>query len=123
MAILFAAWSNGLRTDLRIFIGGQHVPTIQDPKILGVTQDQLPTFKQHIRNSREKINANNSILKTSASISWSADKETLLSTFKATSKPVINYCCPICSPSLRDTGTLYRSARTAPFGLSSAARK
>ena len=46
-ATLFSTWSNEASINLPIFIDGQAVPTIKDPKVLGVTLDPMLSFKPH----------------------------------------------------------------------------
>ena len=102
-ATVFTTFSNEVSKTLDININGQKVPTIKDPKILGVTYDPLLTFKNHATNLKEKLKSKNNILKALSGTSWGKDKECLLTTFKATSKSLINYCAPVWTPSLSDT--------------------
>ena len=99
-ATLFSTWSNEASINLPIFIDGQAVPTIKDPKVLGVTLDPMLSFKPHSQKLNERVRARDKAL---AGSSWGTDKETLTTTYKATSKSLLDYCCPIWTPSLSDT--------------------
>ena len=102
-ATLFTTFSNEASLDLPIFINGEKVPTKKDPVILGVTLDPLLSFKTHTTKLKDKVNKRNNVLKALAGSSWGKEKETLLTTFKATSQSLLNYCAPIWSPGLSDT--------------------
>ena len=88
---------------LPIKIGRHTVPTTKNPKILGVTLDSLHTFNAHSNNTLDKIRKRNSVLKALARSSWGKGKEPLTTTYKAISRPVVNYAAPIWTPALRDT--------------------
>ena len=102
-ATLFTTFSNELSIDLPIFIDGAKVPTKKDPKILGVILDPLLTFKPHAAYIKDKVLARNNLLKALAGSSWGKEKETLLTTFKATGQSLLNYCAPIYTPTLAPT--------------------
>ena len=102
-ATIFTTWSNEVGADLPISINGTKVPTIKDPKILGVTLDPTLSFKYHIQNIKNKVNSRNNILKALAGTSWGKEKELLLSTYKAVGQSVLNYCSPIWTPNTSQT--------------------
>ena len=102
-ATVFTTWSNECSIDLPIFIDGVKVPTVKDPKILGVTLDPLLTFRTHAQNIKKKLTSRNNVLKALAGSTWGMEKEVLLTTYKAISKPLINYCAPIWTPTLCDS--------------------
>ena len=102
-ATLFTTFSNEMSMDLPIYIDGAKVPTKKDPKVLGVTFDPLLTFKTHSADLKKKLLSRNNILKALAGSSWGKEKETLLTTFKATSQSLLNYCSPIWTPTLSET--------------------
>ena len=78
-------------------------PIRLDTGILGVTLDSLHTFNAHPNNTLNKIRKRNSVLKALAGSSWGKDKELLTTTYKAISRPVVNYAAPIWTPAFRDT--------------------
>ena len=102
-ATLFTTWSNEAKTQLPINIAGTAVPTVQDPKILGVTLDPLLTFKNHAMNTKAKVIKRNNILKALAGSSWGKEKEVLKTTYTAISKSVLSYAAPIWTPTLSET--------------------
>ena len=114
-ATLFTTWSNEAKTQLPINIAGTAVPTVQDPKILGVTFDPLLNFKNHAANIKAKVNKRTNILKALAGSSWGKEKEVLKTTYTAISKSVLNYATPIWTPTLSETNwsELQRSQNAA----------
>jgi len=68
-----------------------------------VTLDPLLTGKAHAATIKEKVLKRNNVLKALSGTSWGKDKETLLTTFKATAQSLLNYCCPIWTPGLSET--------------------
>ena len=102
-ATLFTTWGNEMSKTLEIEIDGTTVPTVQNPSILGVTLDPMMTFGPHTQNLKKKINGRNNILKALAGTSWGLEKETLLTTYKATSGSLLNYCAPIFTPHVSDS--------------------
>ena len=62
----------------------------------------LPCNK-HSQYVAERVSGRNNILKALAGISWGQQKETLLMTYKAVGRSIINYAAPVWSPNLHDT--------------------
>ena len=79
------------------------IPTTQYPKLLGVTFDSLFRFAKHATDVCTKLSTRNRILRALAGTSWGKDKETIVTTYKAIGRSVVNYAAPIWSPSLSDT--------------------
>ena len=102
-ATLFSTAPNEMNLKLPIKINNEEVPTVKHPKFLGVTFDSTLSFKFHSDNMKDKINSRNNILKALSGTTWGKDKETLLETYKATSKSIMSYCAPIYSPNLKDS--------------------
>ena len=102
-ATLFTTFSNEVSKELPIHIDGSKVPTLKNPKILGVTLDPLLTFKAHADLLKVRVNSRTNILKALAGSSWGMDTETLLTTYSATSKSLLSYCAPVWTPTLSDT--------------------
>ena len=102
-ATLFTTFSNEMSKELPIMVDNTTVPTVKNPTILGVTFDPTMTFKTHAAKIRDKINKRTNILKALAGTSWGKDKETLLTTHKAISGSVLNYCAPVWTPTLSAT--------------------
>ena len=102
-ATLFTTASNECNTELPIEINGEQVPTVKKPKFLGVTFDNLLSFKQHTEDLKAKVQTRNNILKALTGSDWGKDKETITNTYKAIGQSVISYCCPIWTPALSKT--------------------
>ena len=56
------------------------------------------------------------MLKALAGSTWGCDKETLLTTYQAIYRSILSYCCPVWTPSLRDTN-LRRLQRAQYYAL------
>ena len=114
-ATLFTTATNEVNLELPIEINGERVPTVKNPKLLGVHFDGTLTFNQHAKEVRSKLNTKNNVLKAITGTDWGKDKETLTNTYKAVSQSQLNYCCPIWGPNLSDTSwkTLQTAQNTA----------
>ena len=102
-ATTFTTFSHEVGLDLNIKINGEAVPTVKKPKILGVTFDSLLSFRQHVKNIKTKILAQNNILKALSGSTWGKEKEVIVNTYKATGQSHLNYCCPVWTPSISKT--------------------
>ena len=71
--------------------------------MLGVALDTQLTFTQHCSNIAVKVKERNNVLKTLAGSTWGCDKETLLTTYQAIGCSTLSYCCPVWTPSLKDS--------------------
>ena len=87
----------------RIFIENSHLPLVNCPRILGVYLDPSLSFNKHNQYVAERVSGRNNILKALAGTSWGQQKETLLMTYKAVGRSIINYAVPVWSPNLHDT--------------------
>ena len=97
-ATIFSTFSGDCATVLDVEIGGEKVPTVKNPKFLGVTYDNLFSFNQHTSLLKSKLQSRNNILKCLSGTSWGKEKEVITSTYKAIGQSLINYCCPIWTP-------------------------
>ena len=79
------------------------LPLKKKPKVLGVTLDTHLTFTQHCNNITVKVQQCNNVLKALAGSTWGCDKETLLMTYMAIVRSIFSYCCPVWTPSPKDT--------------------
>ena len=102
-ATIFTTFSNEVNIELPIFIMGSKVPTLQDPKLLGVKFDPMLNFKHHITDLKHKVTSRNNILKSLAGSTWGCDKEVLLTTHNAINKSCLSYCAPVWTPSISET--------------------
>ena len=104
---LFSPDPHQAKTHPRILIEDSQLPLVQCPKILGVYLDTSLSFNKHSGYVAERVSNRNNILKALAGTSWGQQKETLLMTYKAVGRSIINYAAPVWSTNLRDTN--YRS--------------
>ena len=81
-----------------IFIENSHLPLVICPRILGVYLDPSLSFNKHSQYVAERASNRNL-----AGTSWGQQKETLLMTYKAVGRSIINYAAPVWSPNLHDT--------------------
>ena len=110
-ATLFTTFTGEVNEELPIEINGERVPTVRNPKLLGVHFDGLLKFNHHVKEVRSKLNSKNNVLKAITGTDWGKDKETLTSTYKAIGQSQLNYCCPIWTPNLSKTS--WRTLQTA----------
>ena len=92
---LFSPDSHQAKTHSRILIEDSQLPMVQCPKILGVFLDTSLSFNKHSGYVVERVSIMNNILKTLAGISWEQQKDTLLMTYKAVGRSIINYAAPV----------------------------
>ena len=71
--------------------------------MLGVTLDTHLTFTQHCNKFAVKVQERNNVLKALTGSTWGCDKETLLTTYQAIGRSILSYCCPVWTPSHKDT--------------------
>ena len=100
---LFTPDTHQAKTHPRILIEDSRLPLVQCPKILGVHMDTSLSFNKHSSHVAERVSGRNNILKALAGTSWGQHKETLLITYKAVGRSIINYTAPVWSTNLRDT--------------------
>ena len=86
--------------------GGLTVTADPMPKDIKSIPRHLPIVQQ-----AERESGRNDILKALAGTSWGQQKETLLMSYKAMGRSIINYAAPIWSPNRRDIN--YRSIQYA----------
>ena len=74
------------------------------PKNIRSLPRHLPIIQQaqQLRSSG-RVSSSNNILKSLAGTSWGQQKETLLTTYKAIGRSIINYAAPVWSTNVRDT--------------------
>ena len=78
------------------------VPLSKTPKLLGVTFDSMMTFSSHIKKAVDSTKKKINIMKSLAGSTWGQDKETLIFTYKAIGRSVLEYGAPIWSPVIKD---------------------
>ena len=73
---------------------------MKNPKILGVTFDPTLCFAAHYKGSADKARRRIGVLKALAGSSWGQTKETLLLTYKASIRPILDYAYPASKTSI-----------------------
>lgn len=101
---LFTPHSAQANEHPQILINGQLVPLVRQPKILGVVHDTMYCFKPHCDYTMAKTQARNNVLKALSGSSWGHQKETMLMTYKAIGRSVLEYGVPIWAPVLSESG-------------------
>ena len=87
----------------QVKLADQVLPLEKKPKVLGVTSDTHLTFTQHCNNIAVIVQQRNNVLKALTGSTWGCDKETLLVTNQAFGRSILSYCCPVWTPSPKDT--------------------
>ena len=87
----------------KVIIDGKPVKLDKNPKLLGVYFDTMHSFSFHIKETVKKAKKKVNILKALAGSSWGQDKETLIITYKAIGRSVLEYGAPIWSPIISDS--------------------
>ena len=85
------------------------------PKILEVTFDKLLTFTKHVEDITARVKSLNKILKAITGSTWGEDKQTLLDTYKAIGRPLIDYAAPVWAPSISDTKMRLQTVPSATY--------
>ena len=101
-ATLFTTWTREVSRELDVRIDGQKIPTVKHPKVLGVTFDNLFMFAKHTEGVAARVKGRNRILKALSGSTWGKDKETILATYKAIGRPLMDYAAPAWSPAVSD---------------------
>jgi hypothetical protein len=85
-------------TELTLNIDNTRLPTVKNPKILGLTLDPKLTYNEHIKQTTKKANKTLKILKTLTATKWGKQKETITNTYNAITRPVMEYAGTIWAP-------------------------
>ena len=75
---------------------GNLIPTVRYPRILGVTFDNLLHFAAHATDINAKVRRRNKVLKALAGKTWRMGKETIITTYNAIGRSLLNYGAAIC---------------------------
>jgi hypothetical protein len=84
--------------ELTLNIDNTRLPTVKKPKILGLTLDPKLTYNAHIKQVATKAKKTTKIIKALTSTRWGKQKETLINTYKAITRPVMEYANTIWAP-------------------------
>ena len=102
MTTLFTPDPEEYRDELSLQLDNTRLPTIRNPKILGLTFDPKLTFNEHIKTSKDKAGKTINILKALTSTHWGKNKETLTNTYKTVTRPILEYAGTIYAPIISD---------------------
>ena len=91
---------SALKSSVTLFSQDPHQAKTH-PRIL--IEDTSLSFNKHSSYVAERVSSRNNILNVLAATSWRQQKETLLMTYKAVGRSIINYAAPIWSTNLCDT--------------------
>ena len=90
-------------TQLELQIDNITFPMNINPKILGLTLNPKLTSYKHIEITTTKARQTIQILKALTSTTWVKQKKTILATYKAITRPILEYVSAIWSPIASDT--------------------
>jgi len=102
-ATLFTPDNSEFHDTLSLTINNTTIPTNQNPKILGITFDPKLNFSKHIANTTEKAKKTLNVLKSLTTTKWGKSMETLTHTYKAITRPILEYSNPSWSTITSDT--------------------
>ncbi|XP_046803758.1 uncharacterized protein LOC124419191 [Lucilia cuprina] len=102
-ATLSTTWTKEVGLELDVTVDGEKIPTVNHPKILGVTFDSLLMSSAHTTAICNKMRSRNKVLKSLAGSTWGMDKEILLTTYQTIGRSVVNYAAPVWTPRFSDT--------------------
>ena len=102
MTTLFTPDPAEYRDELSLQLDNKRLPTIRNPKILGLTFDPKLTFNEHIKTLKDKAEKTINILKALTSTHWGKNKETLTNTYKTVTRPILEYAGTIYAPIISD---------------------
>ena len=83
---------------LSLRINNETLPTIKNPKILGLTLDPKLNYSAHIQNTLKRANQTIAMLKALTTTHWGKAKETLIVSYKTITRPIVEYASTIWSP-------------------------
>ena len=100
---LFTIWMKEVRRTLNVNAEDNIILTIRYQRILGITFDNLLHFAAHATDINANMRRRNKVLKELAGTAWGMDKETIVTTYKAIERSLLNYVAPIWISFLTDT--------------------
>ena len=100
---LFTPDTHQAKTQPKIFIEDSQLPLVQCPKNLGIHLDTELSLNKHSSHVADRVSSRNNILNGLTGTSRGQQKDTLLMTYKADGRSIINYAAPVWSTNIRDT--------------------
>jgi hypothetical protein len=102
-ATLFTLDPSEYDKNLNLHINNTPIPTVKNPKILGLNFDPKLNFNDHIGKTKEKASKTINILKALTSTNWGKQKETIVTTYKTITRPILEYASTVWSPIAANT--------------------
>ena len=102
-ATLFTPDPAEYNNTLSLTINNKIIPTVKNPKFLGLHLDPKLTFNRHIEQTKEKASKTINMLKALTTKKWGKDKETIVATYKAITRPQLEYASTVWSPIISTT--------------------
>ena len=79
--------------DMELFLYGRQIPVKPNAKFLGVVLDRKLTYKEHLKQLRDKCFKSLNILKCVSRTSYGADRQTLLMLYRSLIRSKLDYAC------------------------------
>ena len=95
---LFTPWTRQFGKLPPVSVGGEVIPQVNHPKLLGVTYDPSLCFSSHAMAMVKKASGRVNILRALADSNFGHDKECLSATFKALIRPFFDYAASVVFP-------------------------
>ena len=102
-ATIFTLDQSETKKVLNLKINNTLIPTVQHPKILGLTFDPKLNYLEHQKNIIEKANNGLNMMKALTSTAWGKQKETLITTYKTIIRPILENANTVWSPTVCTT--------------------
>ena len=88
---------------LNLNINGVQLETVKHPKILGLYFDPKLTFNEHTKKTEAKAKGTLKLIKALSGTDWGQQQETLVTTYKQFTRPILEYACPAWAPTTSAT--------------------
>lgn len=95
---LFTPWTRQVNQQLSVKVDDDDVPTVKNPRLLGVQLDPLLTFSVHASTIAKKASSRLNIMRALSDTSFGKDKECLTLTYKAFIRSLFDYAAPVVYP-------------------------
>jgi len=99
---LFTTDPGEFNKTIKLTINDVSIPTVKNPKILGLHLDPKLNFREHLNITKDKASKSINIMKSLSSTKWGKQKETLVTTYKVITRPIIEYGSTIWGPIVKN---------------------
>ena len=106
-----------INTQQKFKLFGEHIPSCDSLKFLGITFDLSLSFKDHIEDIRKKCNYRLNIIKLLANKFYKLTKETLTTLFISLVRSIIDYSTLIIPCISRTLGKLIQATQNTAFRI------